>query len=98
MYVTHIIYTLTLIRLCSYYTQEIYWIAATIAQERFAWEPYIFGSYGDCGEIVHYNQQGRPLYINSAYLTQDVYIGKNIQDQITIPHLAVKDLKLFELG
>jgi len=76
----------------------MYWLAATIAQERFAWEPFIFGAYGDCGEILHFNEEGHPLYLNAQYLTQDVRIGKNIESQITKPVQAVRELELFELG
>ncbi len=31
--------------------KELYWIAATIAREAFAWEPFIAGTYGDCGVV-----------------------------------------------
>ena len=38
-----------------YGDKEIYWIAASIAGDEHAWEPYLQGLYGDCGEILHFN-------------------------------------------
>ena len=38
-----------------YGDKEIYWIAATVAKEEFAWEPHLAGIYGDCGAIIHFD-------------------------------------------
>jgi len=38
-----------------YGDKEIYWIAAVIAGDSHAWEPFLQGLYGDCGEILHFN-------------------------------------------
>jgi hypothetical protein len=47
--------TLTLTLTLGYGDKEIYWIAATIVKDNFSFEPYLAGSYGDCGEIIHYD-------------------------------------------
>ena len=60
-----------------YGDKEIYWLAATVAGEAFAFEPYAAGSLGDCGAIVHFDPRsegvagGRrvePFYVNAEYL------------------------------
>lgn len=64
-----------------YGDKEIYWIAATIAQDNFEFEPYLGGIYGDCGEIFHFdpsiendasrNDEGsatKPLFLNGQYI------------------------------
>ena len=33
----------------------MYWLAATAADEPFAFEPHIAGSLGDCGALVHFD-------------------------------------------
>ena len=38
-----------------YGDKEIFWISAAIAGDTHAWEPYLLGSYGDCGEMLHFN-------------------------------------------
>jgi len=38
-----------------YGDKEIYWVAAVIAGDTHAWEPFLQGLYGDCGEILHFN-------------------------------------------
>jgi len=90
-----------------YGDKEIYWIAATIANENYAWEPYIAGIYGDCGEIFHYSplkkfDQGSdvsPYFINAEYLVKisSDKDGRGIQNQISKPVLA-SNFELFEMG
>ena len=38
-----------------YGDKEMYWIAATIAQEKFSLEPFMEGNYGDCGGVFHFD-------------------------------------------
>lgn len=38
-----------------YGDKEVYWIAAIIAGDSHAWEPYLQGAYGNCGPILHFN-------------------------------------------
>lgn len=38
-----------------YGDKEVYWIASTIAGDTHAWEPFLQGLYGSCGEIMHFN-------------------------------------------
>ena len=38
-----------------YGDKEIYWIAATLANEKFSLEPYLEGVYGDCGVVFHFD-------------------------------------------
>ena len=63
-----------------YGDKEMYWLAATAVEEPFAFEPFIAGSLGDCGAIVHFDplaapfvQQDKntkvlPFYVNAEYL------------------------------
>lgn len=38
-----------------YGDKEVYWIAATLAQEDFTFEPFYAGQYGDCfGRVMHF--------------------------------------------
>eukprot|EP00981_Chlorochromonas_danica_P001706 scaffold369_cov177-Ochromonas_danica.AAC.39 len=62
--------------------KEIYWIAATIAGQRFSFEPFHATLYGCCGAIMHYfpdsppilegeNQPlATPYYINGEWLVE----------------------------
>jgi hypothetical protein len=43
-----------------YGDKEVYWIAATIAGDSFSFEPYLAGTYGDCGEILHFDPLSVP--------------------------------------
>ena len=74
--------------------KEIYWIAATIAQEPFSFEPYFAGFYGDCGLLLHFdpNQVGdpiesvTPMYLNGEWLLEKVHaIGDFTEDVIGNP-------------
>lgn len=50
-----------------YGDKEIYWIAATIAKEDYAWEPFLFSVYGDCGAIMHYDPREITTTSTAAY-------------------------------
>ena len=50
--------------------KEMYWIAATVAREPFAFEPHLTGQYGDCaGFIIHFDPTHVPFleYRNASY-------------------------------
>lgn len=89
-----------------YGDKEIYWIAATIAGEPFSFEPYLAGTYGDCGEILHfdpvatpYSADAEPYFLNCQYLTEgDAYVGKNRQDRVSKPVPATPATALFDMG
>lgn len=90
-----------------YGDKEIYWLAATLAGDHYSFEPYLSGSYGDCGEIVHFDPtvppsaQQRPdvFFINGQYLTQDITrVGKGIKDTVTLPIAARRDTVIVEMG
>jgi hypothetical protein len=59
-----------------YGDKEMYWIAATIANEPFQFEPHLSGALGDCGAIVHFDPttvtsdalEAKPFYCNAEYL------------------------------
>jgi len=89
-----------------YGDKEIYWIAATIAGEPFSFEPYLAGTYGDCGEILHfdpvtmpYGADAEPYFLNCQYLTEgDAFVGKNRQDKVSKPVPATPATSLFDMG
>jgi len=92
-----------------YGDKEMYWIAATIANEKVSWEPYIAGIYGDCGQIFHYSpikkyqQQGnddvKPYFLNAESLEEisTSKDGRGIQNILSKPVLA-SNFELFEMG
>mmetsp|Transcript_7303 Transcript_7303/g.7522 ORF Transcript_7303/g.7522 Transcript_7303/m.7522 type:complete len:440 (+) Transcript_7303:82-1401(+) len=43
-----------------YGDKEIYWLASTIANQSFAFEPYWPGVYGDCGAVFHFDPRYFP--------------------------------------
>jgi hypothetical protein len=67
-----------------YGDKELYWFAATIARETFAFEPFLCGTYGDCGLMMHYDpndterpEEASPLYLNAEwYLMKSRILGK----------------------
>eukprot|EP01041_Mallomonas_annulata_P002635 gene2635-5171_t len=88
-----------------YGDKEIYWIAATLAQEPFSFEPFLFAIYGDCGALIHYNPNDKyslfpkPFYMNAEYLLECLtYLGENTEDFISKPVLVNKNTPLFTLG
>jgi len=90
-----------------YGDKELYWLAATVAREPHAWEPYLAGAYGDCGEIVHFDprypsaegSEALPYFMNGQFLAEDVReVGKGLSAVISSPVLALRDAGDFELG
>lgn len=57
-----------------YGDKEMYWIAATAAEEDYGFEPFVAGGLGDCGALVHFDptsstaETAVPWYINAEYL------------------------------
>jgi len=73
--------------------KEIYWIAATIAQEPFSFEPFLASFYGDCTSILlHFDptQENdpidtvQPMYINGEWVLERVsVIGNWIEEVVS---------------
>lgn len=86
--------------------KEIYWISNMIANENFEWEPYLFGIYGNCGEIFHYdstlidnNNLPQPYFLNAQYLLDSTSQRRNtLANEISKPIFVDKNTKLFEMG
>jgi hypothetical protein len=82
--------------------KEIFWIAATISQERFTLSPFLAGQYGDChGVTLHFHpddaedaSNARPLFINAAYLVEKDLpsVGTHVYALHTLPVLASAEL------
>ena len=57
-----------------YGDKEIYWLASTAADIPYAFEPFLSGSLGNCGTLLHFHPNfhneslTKPLYINAEYL------------------------------
>ena len=88
-----------------YGDKEIYWIAATIAGEKFAFEPYLAGVYGDCGEVLHFDptavvaEKAAPFFINGQFIAEGVEIeGKGLQGLMSRSVEASADATLRALG
>lgn len=87
-----------------YGDKEIYWIAATIAGEEFALEPFLAGTYGECGEVIHFDPavksgNSAPFFINGQFLAEDVaYEGKGIQAEMSKPLAATTNAVIVEMG
>ena len=69
--------TLTLLRSMladfrvGYGDKEMYWIASTASPEAFTFEPFLAGSLGDCGALVHFD----PTTDNAgAYTTVHIHV------------------------
>jgi hypothetical protein len=86
--------------------KEIYWISTMIANENFEWEPYLFGIYGNCGEIFHYDptladiyRPPLPYFLNGQYLLDSASKRRNrLSNVISKPIYVDKNTKLFEMG
>ena len=98
---------------CSSSDKELYWIAATITGEPFAFEPYLAGIFGDCGEVMHFDPREvpkaaapdsnsplpAPFFINGQFLSEGVeFEGKGLQKRMSVPKLATADARLTGLG
>ena len=94
-----------------YGDKEIYWIAATIAGEAFAFEPHLSGVYGDCGEVVHFDplrgaadggpesEHATPFFMNGQYLSESVeFEAKGVQSLMSKPTRATLTTPLVALG
>jgi len=93
-----------------YGDKEIYWIAATIASEPYAFEPYLAGIYGDCGEVFHFDPrpvattvagtkqqqpQPAPFFINGQFIAEAVeFEGKGLQPRMSRPLFASAEARL----
>jgi hypothetical protein len=81
--------------------KEIYWIAATIAGDPFSFEPYFAGTYGDCGEVLHFDPdvRGDPFFINGQFISEGVrFEGMGLQAVMSRPVAALPDMPLPEMG
>jgi hypothetical protein len=73
-----------------YGDKEIYWIANTMADEPFSFEPFLVATYGDCGVLLHFDPAdvdnsvaALPLYINAEYIIEKIGLfGINLEFQI----------------
>lgn len=84
--------------------QDIYWVAATIANESFAFSPYEASQYGDCqGYLLHPDpndyyrgnqsrQEPSLFYMNAEYLVENSKkvhsIGEYLRDVMTAPSIV----------
>ena len=60
-----------------YGDKEMYWLAATAANEPFAFEPYFAGSLGDCGALLHFDPTAETslnLTVAEAFYTNAEYL------------------------
>jgi hypothetical protein len=88
--------------------KELYWVSAIISDEPFAFEPFLIGSYGDCGYMIHYNPQQanepdlskiRPFYINAEWLINKVsVVGRDLEYMMSTPQLVRKNMTLHDIG
>ena len=88
-----------------YGEKEIYWISSTIAKESFSWEPFLFGTYGDCGAVLHYDPRQineldpNPFFINAEYLLEcAVDEEQDMEIEMTLPLKATVFVEIFNLG
>lgn len=89
-----------------YGDKEIYWLAATIAEEPFSFEPFLCGQYGDCGLLMHFdpNDEGEPenahpLYINGEWILEKIHIlGHDLEFEHPKPVLVRAGMKLVDPG
>eukprot|EP01041_Mallomonas_annulata_P001893 gene1893-3668_t len=88
-----------------YGDKEIYWIAATIAKENFSFEPFLFGVYGDCGAMMHFDprQENNPnasvFFINAEYLLERIKSpGDMMQPIMSRPVPITKKTAVFDMG
>ena len=84
-----------------YGEKEMFWIAATISGEDWAFEPFLAGQYGDCtGLVLHFDPDDYDkdlddvsvMFINAEYLVEHVgkttNIGQHLGRIITQPILV----------
>jgi hypothetical protein len=83
--------------------KEIFWIASSIANAEYSFEPYLCGSYGDCGFQMHFEpslskgRDSKPFFINAEYLIDGFkYVGEHLQEVITFPVIVKQFIKLYD--
>ena len=90
-----------------YGDKEIYWLAATIAEEPFSFEPFLCGQYGDCGLLMHFDpndadrdhENAQPLYINGEWILEKIHIlGHDLEFEHPKPILVHEGLQLVDTG
>jgi len=92
-----------------YGDKEIYWLAATIAEEPFSFEPFLCGLYGDCGLLMHFDpndaeiadpeNNAQPLYINGEWILEKIHIlGHDLEFEHPKPVLVHEGMKLIDPG
>ena len=88
-----------------YGDKEIYWIAATIANENYSFEPYLFGTYGDCGAVFHYDptdlnpKTTSMFFMNAEYLLEHIDApGDQLQRLVSRPVLVHRKTQLFDMN
>jgi hypothetical protein len=89
---------------CGYGDKEIFWMASTIANEPFSFEPFLSGQYGDCkGVILHFDpddsdlfpgKQPKPLYINSEFMVEKELfaVGDFIKNEVSLAVLVTSNV------
>lgn len=94
---------------CGYGDKEIFWMASTIANEPFIFEPFLSGQYGDCrGVILHFDpddaafypkQQPKPLYINAEFMIEKELfaVGDFIKNEVSIPVLVTPNVSISDM-
>lgn len=85
-----------------YGDKEIFWIATTIADEPYSFEPFLTGQYGDChGVVMHFDPlsahdpaHATPFHINGEYLVEKdiTFVGEFATALITQPILITPTL------
>lgn len=85
-----------------YGDKEIFWIATTIADDTYSFEPFLTGQYGDChGVVMHFDPlsghdptNAKPFHINGEYLVEKdiTYAGEFATALITQPILITPTL------
>ena len=89
-----------------YGDKEIYWIAATIAQENFGFEPFRCSSYGNCGLLMHLDpndsidpEHAYPMYLNGEWLLEKIHVlGADIEIDRAPGYLENTSIPLFDLA
>ena len=94
---------------CGYGDKEIFWIASTIANEPFTFEPFLSGQYGDCkGVILHYDpddaeffheRQPKPLYINGEFMVEKELfaVGDFIKNEVSLAVLVTPNVSVSDM-
>jgi len=93
-----------------YGDKELYWLASTIANEPFSFEPYLGGIYGDCGPVLHYDPNDAQLtstsltvasvlFLNAEYLLDKcTYVGEGLETVISNPVPATASTEFFDMN